>query len=1318
MKITYTLDRLAGERVIQTVPAIRARVAEEWYSRPHIYKGRALTDKTLNQNARHHIQHLQLFGQHFSAGVIQGLEIAHYHKDTPASDAAAQTETWFRITPGMGLTHKGEDVSLANIAHVALEEVYSVATIEHDDIESESILKRLIVNRFIKTDQRNPKRYYLTLYSRNRDKIKERLEKIEVSNPAPILTAWDKTQVQPRGPGILVLEPIELIDEVNVAEDSQCQWDAEQDPFDDERLIDGCRLVFYPWPDAELDKAPAVNDPHRRNKLAYQIFDYEQAQYQKRGRPRNTPIPVQDSDVLHVHKQYRPYTPLPWEHYGVALALVDVANNGDLRFLDAHATRRKGGAPLSVRPMLAMNGSPFFWEARIQQFVAHMHDLAQNSSSLPAANKRFDVLPPVGLLPRQTLDFKDKSSQFFPSQFIVEAVPIPEEQLEVAMNASASLEPFDVYRPERVKLLVPVPQEVFEPDLLETEQPDPIFLNTIRQLVYQIRLVLAARNGYRGMAARVVGAIDWDDVPVYGPDREATPDEAKFPAILPVIDTEDYSGHATDAIQNLAQWIHENAPMDNDSDYKLLADTGKLGTASFPGLEQIIINFQRKIDRAELYLSTAYVKAEAEIYRLRQVMLGSEKVTRLATSPAVGKIVEGYTRTPTVEDLQSYFTKVAVEETETSRPDNLAAAARVALDGKLPERNISALWADYKRPATIESIRGLSRSKKIIDRVYEAPAAEVKQNSVNTKSAVFGSLAKVLEDIDIGDSEVTVSSANRGVMKSTEYDNSLGELSSEGAKSVLQNRARKSGAFVTILTTPLTADESAGMDAEAKQELESLFSDKRGKNRISLNDPGVAQAIREGVFDPDPKDGDEANYFSVGVEVLEHAFEALQKVDLRIDAYRKAIAQAQRVLQNLRANAVKWRTSLTEQENKLSGLRHDALVARSLFEEERARVTAINRYRLQILEEYVTSLAYVRPRLVEARCDAPSIKLRAEYVNPVPACLAQDFDAADELRDMLDVFREVPVYWFTGAKPLVALLDYPLLIVEVYQHAAQRSQLQADISRPSMNYQAYHANAIGESVNQLVMAHQASTLQYHEQKARFDTEALKQKSWKDLLVKAENDFSLADLIESGKGKSFLARRAAVVMENLEDVAVCLNARCNELTPAIRLRWADEVSVFDRPMDLSHLDVLPSWDELDYLLRRDLQNLVDWLCSQVDSAVPEAQKLMNDLVRVCILLASHAPVNSIIRGYVPKPVKGKVGDIIDVAIDKGLVKVGMVAAVMSQDAVLVQGVVTDIAAGAASIQVNESNNTKGQFSVGNDAQVMFRQASGGRRLGKF
>ena len=91
MNITYTLDRLPGERVIQTVPALSARVEQSWYRRPHIYNGRALTDKTLIQNTQRQIQHLQLFGQHLSPGVIQGLEVSHYQKKTPPIGGVPQT---------------------------------------------------------------------------------------------------------------------------------------------------------------------------------------------------------------------------------------------------------------------------------------------------------------------------------------------------------------------------------------------------------------------------------------------------------------------------------------------------------------------------------------------------------------------------------------------------------------------------------------------------------------------------------------------------------------------------------------------------------------------------------------------------------------------------------------------------------------------------------------------------------------------------------------------------------------------------------------------------------------------------------------------------------------------------------------------------------------------------------------------------------------------------------------------------------------------------------------------------------------------------
>jgi len=174
--------------------------------------------------------------------------------------------------------------------------------------------------------------------------------------------------------------------------------------------------------------------------------------------------------------------------------------------------------------------------------------------------------------------------------------------------------------------------------------------------------------------------------------------------------------------------------------------------------------------------------------------------------------------------------------------------------------------------------------------------------------------------------------------------------------------------------------------------------------------------------------------------------------------------------------------------------------------------------------------------------------------------------------------------------------------------------------------------------------------------------------------------------------------------------VCFYARCNDITPAIRLQWANNISIFDQPVALQNLEVLPAWDQLDIVFRRDLQNMVDWLFTQVNPGQKDAHNLMNDLVRVCILLASHAPVSTIIRGYAPNPVQGKVGDLVDIVIDKGLVKVGMVATFFSEDAVVAQGVVDNISAGAATIKVTETRDTSGQFYVEKNTSVKVRSAS--------
>jgi len=64
-------------------------------------------------------------------------------------------------------------------------------------------------------------------------------------------------------------------------------------------------------------------------------------------------------------------------------------------------------------------------------------------------------------------------------------VPIPTEDLDAALASSAPLAPFDFAArgTDLVRVLVPVPQRLFDPRLLVVELEDPFFATEILRLI-------------------------------------------------------------------------------------------------------------------------------------------------------------------------------------------------------------------------------------------------------------------------------------------------------------------------------------------------------------------------------------------------------------------------------------------------------------------------------------------------------------------------------------------------------------------------------------------------------------------------------------------------------------------------------------------------------------------------------------------------------------------------------------------------------------------------------------------------------------------
>jgi hypothetical protein len=152
------------------------------------------------------------------------------------------------------------------------------------------------------------------------------------------------------------------------------------------------------------------------------------------------------------------------------------------------------------------------------------------------------------------------------------------------------------------------------------------------------------------------------------------------------------------------------------------------------------------------------------------------------------------------------------------------------------------------------------------------------------------------------------------------------------------------------------------------------------------------------------------------------------------------------------------------------------------------------------------------------------------------------------------------------------------------------------------------------------------------------------------------------------------------------VAACLYSDFSAVLPVIRLNWAERLIQVDGPVNLANLGSLPRWGEIPILERKEMQALVDWLFSRINTGEPEAVAHINDLVRVCILLASHAPVADIIAGDVIRDTTVTPGARIDLTADLARVRLGMHVLLYNGSQAVARGVVENLASGVATARV--------------------------------
>jgi len=686
------------------------------------------------------------------------------------------------------------------------------------------------------------------------------------------------------------------------------------------------------------------------------------------------------------------------------------------------------------------------------------------------------------------------------------------------------------------------------------------------------------------------------------------------------------------------------------------------------GLEKLIQRLDQDVARADDFVDLAFLKTQTHTHRIRQVLLGDEVADNLLISPTLSSAVKKSSARVLEQDLVAALRTARAEEPATPTPRARAAApgaigatpADISAKnagikfGELPGLNVNLAFQQM----SLGQLAGKgfpTLSGSTVEDVRQADPAIGKGFELRTLTiAKRFDAGPVLVAYDYADANLREILAR---LPSPEFDLDFAEED-----------------FIPDVTTKRADDKvtqvSLGEVASGAVRVEQLIFAESVSGDQPAGGPPAGDQLGFNAFRADT-----GNILAKGVRRADAAVLVLRRLEFYIARRRVLITRAKEVLAELRRQIGLAEARLAVIAGPLAEARHDVGVARALWQEERERVAAINARRDALIRDEVKFLAYVRPRTFEIfRRNVPGWKLEsADTPAPIPACLQRHDQPPDPLRAYVQLFRYALASWFTDIAPRLRELDTPEKLSELLV-ATQRSALLFSTEQRV----AFAANVPSPATKNALISAFSIVEASRTRAANFKLVGDRLRSWKDFHQEVERHSSLGDIISGRHGHPKLARAAADLLQQIEEVATCLHAEFAAVPPAIRLAWVERYSQFDQPAPLDNLTTLPRYGSLDRPARRRFQTFSDWLFARVNKKERDAFNLVNDLIRICLLLASHAPVKSLIAGHLPRPVPVRPGGLIPVhALDPHLVRVGMEVHVWKGNTVVARARVEDL-----------------------------------------
>jgi hypothetical protein len=1214
MAVKQIKSPLSGEDMIGIEPELLQQVDPGWRRRLSLFTGRALSDTALDNEQNYRSGRLALLGQTVTPGTASGLELA---VDTTVADPV------LTLNAGYGILANGEDVTLLSTLRTTL------STLPALDAKGDPLP----------------------------------VPPAPPAPPQPFAGAFAVASTA----GFLVLQPI--VAQLNGADldtaptsqlvsgnlEASCDQDPSEYAFQDQEIVDGCRLAFVPWP-TDVLALPALADAPAtwRNRLAYAIYAAEIA--------------------------LSPDTSFPWELLGLPLAIVGFDAASKLLFADRFSVVRQGGLP-RVRYMLpAQLGlaepiqlvQPALAQARIAQLAEQIVQ-TPNIGNLAAD---FALLPPAGILPAAAVSFPQKAITWFPANWSIQAGPIHLEELETALQTGMTAEPLDLTKNEPVEVLVPLPDTVYDPKILVTEVVDPAFQKAIDDATSARNITLQHRKDVQlaanaQIAANGGTAIDLDAGLTAD---EKTARDSTPPVYTPVpgdlYGTTAGNPYVSNDLQNIVKTAAAapytiTIPNSNPAKTIPLFSAQDISDLTTKGVQYFINSINAKVNRADDLINLAFVTAQTDIYRFRQNVLSATAATRLVTSPVLANIASGDSADATAQNISTYIGGLTAS-TQASDAATMAAGGTAAAGSAgapkqtfsfnairssetIASRNVVTNRAlttvltppvsvATKETATVSrlgtgSLMGSELSKATVSSVAlttvasqlrltsAVPASDLTATQIAGTGDVTGQQPIVGAQLNVR----TLSIAERLKQPASQEALFYGVGNRLTILNLLLDLEISLGdlQFVVDSAPPAPAATTTGPIA-IKTESHFLYelSDKGSPLFSLISSPHIDD------------NSDEAGFFSTGVRVLDQHTQLLREVEARVQQYRDFLnLVCTPALASITSNLAQAQNALTGLENDLAQERQNLAFTAALLADEKIRVDNVNAQRAATLSTYVQVVAYSRPRTLDADADVPSRQLiPGNVTSPVPACLGQTVAIPPELREIANLVREAPLSWFPSASGLLLKIERPSLLSElassVQSRAAYQLQQPATVSTAAAGSGVY-ASAISNvfSTNQSVFR------SYQLQRAAIQPAQLSVMSWRAQVEYLKPVAAIADLVSTSIVHAEIANTIARLVQQISSVATCLYTRVGLTLPVDRLQWADYLRGLGIAVQMSSLAILPGWNTQAYVSRQQMQLLVDWLYSQIDRTNAAAMAYISDVVRTCILLASHAPVDGVIAGAV-------------------------------------------------------------------------------------